>query len=287
MALIRTVPLELLLRELNRLKLASNVPDSEAARHLDCSAARVNRILTGQNKVSPGDARLLCELYGADPELSAVLEDLSRNLGQKGTWTNYYSAYRESARFHTDLQRRSSRICVFQAEIVPALLQSDDYVRALCKIPTPFGTPPDPELSVEARRQDQTILNATDNPTKANFVLAESCLNRIYGDRAIMRAQLERIIEVAGYPNVQVQVLPDDSADSPSYAWLNFEVFHVPGPGMLAPLDCVYVPQLDDGRYIDHPDLVEKYETTWGQLQSAALGPKDSVELIGKVAERH
>jgi len=288
MALTRTVPLEMLLRELNRLKESSKVPDSAAARHLGCSPARINRLLTGQNKVLPGDARLLGELYGAEHELVTILEDLARNLGQKGNWPSYHAVYVESARFLNDLETRSSRICVFQAEIIPALLQDDDYVRALNEIPTPFRDPPNVELSVHARREHQSVLNATDNPTKVNFVLAESCLNRVYGDVGVMRKQLERIIEVAAFPNVQVQVLPEDSVDSPSYAWLSFQTLHVPGPGILAPLDCVYIGQLDDARFIDRPDLVEKYNTTWGHLQSAALGPKDSLEFInGKVAEKY
>jgi hypothetical protein len=287
MTLTRTVPLEMLLRELNRLKELSKVPDSVAAPHLGCSPARINRLLSGQNKALPGDARLLGELYGAQPELVAILEDLARNLGQKGSWTSYHDVYVESARFLNDLQRRSSRICVFQAEIVPGLLQDDDYVRALGAIPTPFD-PPDVERSVQARRERESILTATDTPPKICFVLAESCLNRVYGGRGVMRGQLNRIVEVAALPNVQLQVLPEASADSPNYAWLSFQTLHVPGPGILAPLNLVYVAQLDDARYVDRPDLVEKYETTWGYLQSAALGPKDSVEFVkGKVAERY
>lgn len=288
MALIRTVPLELLLRELNRLKEASKVPDSVAAPHLGCSAARVNRLLTGQSKVAPGDARLLGELYGAEPELVKVLEDLARNLGQKGTWSSYDEVYGESLRFLTDLQRRSSSIHVFQAEIVPGLLQVDDYVRALGTIPTPFSRPYDLEKAVQARRERQSILTATEDPKKINFVLAESCLNRVYGGPDVMRKQLERIIEVAALPNVQVQVLPEDSTDSPQYTWLSFQIVRVPGPGILAPLEFVYIGQLDDARYVDRPDLVEKHHVTWGHLQAAALGPKDSVEFVkGKVAERY
>lgn len=288
MALTRTVPLEMLLRELNRLKLASKIPDTKAARHLGCSAARMNRILTGHSKVLPGDARLLGELYGAEAELATVLEDLARNLGQKGNWPSYQSVYRESGRFLNDLERRSSRIRIFQAEIVPAFLQSDDYVRALAAIPTPFGEPLDVEAVVEARREHQAILTTEDNPPMVSFILAESCLNRIYGDRSVMRQQLIRVIEFMALPNLQLQVLPEDCAESPSYAWLNFQTMHVPGPGILPPLDSVYIAQLDDARYIDQPDLVEKYEITWGHLQAAALGPKDSLEFItGKVAERY
>jgi plasmid maintenance system antidote protein VapI len=286
MALTRTVPREMLLRELNRLKEAAKVPDTAAAAHLGCSSARVNRLLTGQSRVTPGDARLLGELYGAKADLVSVLEDLARNLGQKGNWPSYHAAYVESARFLIDLERRASRICVFQAEIMHGLLQGDDYVRALGAIPTPFD-PPNVELSVQARRERQAVLTAEGAP-KVNFVLAESCLNRVYGSHEIMHRQLERLIEVAELPNVQVQVLPEDSADSPNYAWLSFQILHVPGPGVLDPLRCVYIGQLDDARFVDRPDLVEKYDTTWGYLQSAALGPKDSLEFIkGKVAEKY
>jgi plasmid maintenance system antidote protein VapI len=288
MALTRTVPLEMLLRELGRLKDASKVVDTTAAKHLGCSAARINRILTGQNLVKPGDARLLGELYGASHELAAVLEDLARNLGQKGTWTSYQEVYNESGRFFNDLQRHSSRICVFQSEIVPGLLQVDDYIRAIGSIPTPFVESIDVETAVRARLEHQSILTTKENPPRVSVVLAESCLNRVYGGTTVMRAQLERIIEVAALPNVQLQVLPEDSVDSPSHAWLSFQMLHVPSPGILPPLNFVYVAQLDDGRYIDRPDLVEKYEITWGHLQAAALGPKDSVEFVkGKVADRY
>lgn len=288
MALTRTVPLELLLRELNRLKEAAKMPDTAAAQHLGCSPARINRLLTGIGKILPGDARLLAELYGADAELATVLEDLARKLGKKGTWTSYEHVYTESARFLYDLQRSSSRICSFQAEIVPGLLQHEDYIRALYDVPMPFHPLPDPDLWVQARRANQSILTDAENPTKVSFVLAESCLNRVYGGRQVMRKQLEHIMAVAELPNVQVQIFPEDSSDQQSYAWLSFLILHVPGPGRLAPLNVVYTPQLDDGRYIDRPDVVEKYETTWGHLQAAALGPSDSLEFLkGKVAERY
>lgn len=76
--------------------------------------------------------------------------------------------------------------------------------------------------------------------------------------------------------------------DSPSHVWLSFQTLYVPSPGILPPLNFVYVAQLDDGRYIDRPDLVEKYEIIWGHLQAAAFGPKDSVEFVkGKVANRY
>lgn len=127
---------------------------------------------------------------------------------------------------------------------------------------------------MQARRERQSILTPRENQTKISFVLAESCLNRIYGGPAVMRETLMGIIDVAALPHVQIQVLPESSADSPSYAWLSFQLLHVPGPGIVPPLNFVYIGQLDDARYIDRPDLVEKYEMTWGASPVRRTRPK-------------
>ncbi|MGH3614832.1 MAG: helix-turn-helix domain-containing protein, partial [Pseudonocardia sp.] len=119
MAITQTVPLLMLLNELGRLRQASGVSAERAAAELGCRVSKISRIYLGQSKVSPGDTKLLAELYGASPELTTVLVDLARNLGQKGDWTGYRGVYRESVRMLVDLEQASSRIHLVQSEIVP------------------------------------------------------------------------------------------------------------------------------------------------------------------------
>lgn len=286
MAMTQTVPLLMLVNELNRLKETSGIKDVAAARHLGCQPSKINRIMLGQSKISPGDAKLLCELYGASPELIDVMLDLARNLGQKGDWTSYRDVYSESFRMLLDLEYYASRIRQVQSEIIPGLLQTDRYVQVLHEAPTPFGSRINIDDVLAARRQRQAVLTKA-NPPTFSFVLSESCLRRVYGDAAVMREQLHTLTEIADLPNVQLQVLPFENTDPVIYASLSFAVIHVPGPGIVSPLDFVYVEQYDDARYLDNPARVEKYEQLWGYIQAAALGPVDSLKFIGKVAEQY
>ncbi|ONI71352.1 hypothetical protein ALI144C_52025 [Actinosynnema sp. ALI-1.44] len=210
--------------------------------------------------------------------------DLARNLGKKGDWTGYKAVYREAARMLIDLEAHCDRIREMRAEIIPGLLQTQNYVRALTRLPSPFSDSFDEDEIVKARRDRQALLEREVN---LSFVLSESALRRVYGDHAVMREQMNRLVDVANMPNVLVQVLPLASANQTSYGWLSFAMIHVPGPGIAAPLNLVHLEQYDDERYIDDPTLVEGYERLWGFLQAAALGPVESVDFIGEVAEEY
>lgn len=287
MALTKTVPLVMLLNELNRLKAASGVKDTVAAEHLNCASTKINRILLGQSKVSPGDAKVLGELYGAGPELAEILADLARKLGRKGDWTGYRAGYAEWLRLLIDLERYSNRIRIVQTEIVHGLLQAESYVRALHEAPTPFGTVSHVDDVVLARRERQEILTREGDRPMVGFVLSESCLRRVHGDHNVMREQMQRLVEVAQLPNVQLQVLPFDNPSPVTFASHNFALLHAPGPGVAAPLDFVYVELYDDARYLDDHTRVATYEQLWAYLQAAALGPVESLDFIGKVADEY
>jgi hypothetical protein len=287
MAITKTVPLLMLINELVRLKAESKVNDVEAAKHLGCAPTKINRILTLTSKPSVGDVRLLAEKYGASPDLVDVLMDLARNLGKKGDWTSYRTVYIDSMRLFLDLESRSTRIRHVQPEIVPGLLQTEGYVRALHEAPTPIGTKPNVDEVVQARRERQETLTREANPPMIEFVLSESCLRRVYGQPTVMREQMQRLIEIAQLPNVQLQVLPFDTPNPVVYTSLNFSLFHVPGRGLAAPLNFAYIEQYDDARYVDDQERVETYEKLWSYLQAAALGPAESVDFIKKYADSY
>lgn len=283
MAITQTVPLRMLVNELNRLKSASGIRDVQAAQHLGCQPSKINRIMLGQSKISPGDTKMLGELYGASPELIEVMVDLARKLGQKGDWTGYRAVYHESFRMLLDLEHYSSRIRQVQSEIVPGLLQTADYVRALNEAPR-LGPRHNTDEVVAARIHRQTILTRDPVPS-VSFVLSESCLRRTYGDRSVMRGQMTRLIELADLPNIQIQVLPFNNTSPATYASLNFALLNIPGPGIASPLNFVYVEQYDDARYLDDNERVQAYEQLWDYLQAAALGPVDSIKFLKKAAD--
>ncbi|WP_190814700.1 DUF5753 domain-containing protein [Saccharopolyspora pogona] len=287
MAITKTVPLLMLSNELNRLKAESKVSNPEAAQHLGCAATKINRILTMTSKPTVGDVKLLAEKYGASPELTDVLVDLARNLGRKGDWTGYRALYPGWLRMLISLEQYSGRIRIVQSEIIPGLLQTEGYVRALHEAPTPFGNTSNVDDAVRARRERQEIITRDDNRPMLSFVLSESSLRRVFGSKDVMREQMEHLLDTSRLANVQLQVLPFANASPVTHASVQFALLHVPGPGIAAPLNFVYVEQYDDARYLDDQARVEAYEQLWGHLQAAALGPVESADFIGKVAEEY
>ncbi len=286
MAITRTVPLLMLINELNRLKAASGKKDAEAADHLGNQASKINRILLGQSKASVGDAMALARFYGATEEHVEVIADLARKLGKRGDWGGYENVFAESMRLRLDLERASSRMRQYQTEIIPGLLQTEHYIRALHEAPHPFGLTYDVEHAVAARRERQSILHRVDKGKTISFVLSESCLRCLpkADDEKLIREQLAHLTEIAELPNVQLQVLPFNPVSPVTYRALSFTLLHVPGPGIASPLDFAFLEQYNESRYIDKYEQVEAYEQLWGYLQAAALAPKDSIEFIGKVA---
>lgn len=287
MAINKTVPLLMLVNELQRLKDQSQVSDLEAADHLGCARTKINRIFTMTTKPRVGDVKMLAEIYGADDELVTVLLDLARNLGKKGDWSTYQDVYPEAMRFRLDLESNSSTIREHQTEIVPGILQVESYVRATHDAPTPSAVKAPVDDVVKARLERQSLLTRIENKPNVGFVLSESCLRRKYGNDDVMREQMEHLLTVAKYPNVQLQVLPFDSTSPVTFVAMTFALLNVPALGVAAPLNFAYVESFRDSRYLDDHEQVAAYEQLWGYLQAAALGPKESSDFIGKVAEQY
>ncbi|MFC0108063.1 helix-turn-helix domain-containing protein [Kibdelosporangium aridum] len=280
----KTVPLLMLNNELHRLKRKSGIKDEETARYLGCRGTKISRIMNMASRPSVADVKMMGELYGASPEQLAMLMDLARNLGRKGDWTGYKSVYRESARLLIDMEARCDELRQARAEILPGLLQTEDYIRILSRLPSPYGFAFNEEECVQARLARQATL---DRRVNASFILAESALRRVYGDHRVMGQQMRHLMQVAQRPNVRIQVLPYMCSPQSSWGWLSFSMIHVPSPGITAPLDLVHLEQFDDERFIDDPAVVDKYKRLWSSLAGASLCPMESVDFIGKMAEEY
>ncbi|WP_275296521.1 Scr1 family TA system antitoxin-like transcriptional regulator [Saccharopolyspora spinosa] len=66
----------------------------------------------------------------------------------------------------------------------------------------------------------------------------------------------------------------------------DYTLLTIPSPGSTPDLEFVYVESFDDARYLDSKDAVSAYVSLWSRLQAAALGPKESLDLLGAVAKQ-
>jgi hypothetical protein len=247
------------------------------AESLLCSPSKVSRLETGHRGASPRDIRDLCELYGVtDPSQRERLEALAREGRTQAWWQPLDLPYAT----YVGLEAEAISIRDFEPGVVPGLLQTADYARAVHRAVVP---PLDEEVidqRVTERQSRQMILNR-DKPPELRVIMDESVIHRIVGGPGVMAAQLERVVEVAGLPDVTLQTLPFSAGAHPALE-STFIMLGFPEP--LA--DVVYAEGLVGYLYLDRPHDIERYGRVFEYLCDIALSPEQSVQLITeKIAE--
>ena len=255
---------------LRALRSAKGLTVEQVAEHLLCSPSKVSRMETGQGATAR-DIRDLCDLYEvADPAERDRLMTLAREGKGPARWQRYELAYATYA----ELEQGALAISAFQSSVVHGLLHTADYARAGHEGAMPRLDPDRIDLQIEAKLTRQRILTRND-PPRFEVVLDEAALHRMVGGRRVMADQLTKILATANLPNVVVQVLPYERGYHPAVE-SNFSILELPNP---AP-GVVFVEGLIGSTYLDRPDDLKRYREVFDRLQSIALNPKDTADLI-------
>jgi transcriptional regulator with XRE-family HTH domain len=260
---------------LRALRNEKGLTVEQVAEHLLCSTSKVSRMETGHGVATPRDIRDLCNLYGVtDKAERDRLMTLSRESREQAWWQSYDLAYAT----YVGLEAEALAISAFQSSVVHGLLHTADYARAGHEGAMPRLDPDQIELQIEAKLTRQRILT-WENPPRFHVVLDEAALHREVGGRRVMAEQLAKILEAMDLPNVVVQVLPYDRGFHPAVE-SNFAILELPDP---AP-GVVFVEGLIGSTYLERPEDLERYRKIFGRLQSIALGPQDTADLIAKLS---
>ncbi|WP_370943466.1 helix-turn-helix domain-containing protein [Amycolatopsis sp. cg5] len=250
----------------------------QAGKIIGKSASSMSRIERGITGLPPHSLKKITASLGAaacqDVDVDWVLE-LGRGSQERGRWSGYRRVYDKHARMAIDLEEDSSVVKTYCHERIPDLLQAESYLRAQL----PRETADD---VVEARLERQWILTRND-PAELRFVLSESALRRMVGDREVMRAQLAHLARTMLFAHVQVQVLPFRARTAPRASY-DFQLFRIPSPTPAGLLRFVYRESYTDGHYLDEQPHLDAYDDLWRRLTAAALGPEDSRDFVLRVA---
>jgi transcriptional regulator with XRE-family HTH domain len=255
---------------LRALRNAKGLTVEQVAERLLCSPSKVSRMETGQGATAR-DIRDLCDLYGvADAAERDRLTTLAREGKRPARWQRYDLAYARYA----ELEEEAVAISAFQSSVVHGLLHTADYARAGHEGAMPRLDPDRIDLQIEAKLTRQRILTR-DDPPRFDVVLDEAALHRMVGGRRVMADQLTKILVTANLPNVVVQVLPYERGFHPAVE-SNFSILELPNPTP----GVVFVEGLIGSTYLDRPDDLKRYREIFDRLQSIALNPEDTVDLI-------
>jgi transcriptional regulator with XRE-family HTH domain len=247
----------------------------QVAAELLCSPSKVSRLETGQRGATLRDVRDLCNLYGvteaADRER---LMTLAREGKQQGWWQSYDLDYAT----YVGLEEAAISMKIFHSAVVPGLLQTAGYTRALHQAYTPPLEPEVIERRVEERlTRQRRVLDKVD-PPRIEIVMDEAVLHRPVGGSAGISEQLGRITEIAARQDVTIQILPFEVGAHPA---LESDFIILEFNGQAA--STIYVEGLAGPIYLERPQDLERYLQVFERLRAVADSPKDSVARIAKI----
>jgi transcriptional regulator with XRE-family HTH domain len=264
---------------LRKLRTEKGLTVEQAADQLMFSMSKLSRMETGHGAPSRRDIRDLCALYEVTDEAERKrMMNLAVEGRQAGWWQSYdLNQFAD----YVGLEADAVSVKNYQSILIPGLLQTPDYARAVNEavIPQPDPERLEEQTEVRLRRQDRLT---QDPPLRFGAILDEAALHRVIGGPAVMEAQLRHLTELSKLPNVTLQVIPFSAGGHPAMdSTFNVLEFADAVPGV------VYVEGLVGWVYMKRSRDVERYAGVFERLCHIALPPRESVELIEKAAVRH
>jgi transcriptional regulator with XRE-family HTH domain len=263
------------LREQNSLRL------EEVAERLGVAPSTLSRIETGKAPTRTSYLAFMLDLYGvADQGRRRLLMDMAREGQRKGWWVAYDDVLPPGLGTYLGLEAEAAGLLAFGAHVVPGLVRTADYARAVIVARRPDLAPQqvDRLLTIQMRRQD--VLRGND-PIGLSLILDEAVLLRSIGPPTVMRPQLEHLIAQGRAPNVTVQVLRLSGAAhyvlTPSFGILTFAE---PADDDVACAEGIRGHVLLEQRAPE----VRAMRMTFDALSAAALSPGESSALITDLA---
>jgi hypothetical protein len=246
-------------------------------------ASTVSRIETGTSGVKPADVRSLLDAYGVtDPHLRDLLLVLSGSGdgdGRHHWWHAYRGVLPPTYRDFISLESQASAMRTLETTVVPGLLQTPEYARAVTAAALEGASEERLDALVEVRLARQHVLRA-DPPLELSAVLDEAVLRREVGGPGVMSRQLERLVEAARLPQVRLRVLPF-SAGAHIGVTGPFVIFSF---SRTSDLDVVVLDHLTSSHYLERKEDLRAYSEAFDALSNHALSPEDSLDFIAGTA---
>jgi transcriptional regulator with XRE-family HTH domain len=269
--------------QLRRLRNANGISREQAAEAIRASAWKIHRLENGQVSFKERDIVDLLRLYGvADPGEVAAFVILVREANQPGWWHQYNDLLPQWFKTYVDLESTAVMIRSYEAQFVPGLLQTEEYMRAVIRDAHLDESSEEVERRIALRMARQVLLTQEHAP-RLWAVVDEGALRRPVGGPDVLRAQLERLIEAAELPNVRLQVLPFAAGAHPAMVGA-FSILRFPEPELP---DVVYLEHLTNAIYLEKREDVEEYLHVIDTICLRAARPDRTIEILGRILKEN
>ncbi|WP_280296057.1 helix-turn-helix domain-containing protein [Nocardia abscessus] len=285
-----TLPRRMLGRQLRELRVKSGVSAEYARDAINVGKQTLWRIETGQPvRLNPLFIERLCKVYGASEERTAILLNLVEETKRSGWWHAFDDTILEDFNLFVELEATAKRIVSYQTNLLPGLLQTDEYRRALIWVRFPAMSGAEVERWIDAFKRRKSRLDNDPDQVRFESVIDEAALRRAVGGPSVMEDQLVHLLRVDEQPNVSVRVVP---LAAEAYAGLNVGSFVMldfpehPTAHLTEP-PVVYMQGFTGNLYLEKPDEVRQYRQAYADIMRSALDQERSRALIRKIAKEH
>ncbi|MER7580463.1 helix-turn-helix transcriptional regulator [Kitasatospora sp. NPDC097691] len=259
---------------------AGKTPD-EAAQRIGCHRSKISRIENARLGMSLGELRDLLAFYEVDdPDYVDDLLGLAARR-REPDWLRRVIRIRPAYADLVAYGEMAESIRSFEGLMIPGLLQTPEYARAL------IGAGPRPpareeiDALVTARLERQKILSM-ENPPQLAFVIGEAALRIAVGGAESMGRQLDHLMEMAQLPGIDLRVMPDNTG-AHTGMFGPFVLFGFRTRVFSGSVVCL---EYRAGTiYLEREDEVEIHMEEFEAIQSSALSPGSSLETIARVRQ--
>ncbi|WP_241755929.1 helix-turn-helix transcriptional regulator [Actinomadura sp. RB99] len=280
-----TVPRRQLGRYLRELRTNARFTVQAAATALEWSEAKMWRIETGQTSLRSHDVETMCRVYGAPDDMKVALMGLAKETKGKGWWHAYGDVIPDGFDLFIGLEEAARSREEYSPELIPGLLQTPDYARAVIQNNTRLQ---EEEIGrrVQLRIQRQTLVTRPSAPPALKVALNEAVVRRAVGGPAVMAAQLSHLAEMNERANVAVSVVPFSAGAHKGLDTGPFIILRFPttGDGRDHEPPTVYVQGFTGALYLDKPREVDRYAEAFAAIWDNALPPEESSALFRQLA---
>lgn len=261
---------------LRELRERAGLSGAEVAKRMGMSPSKISRIETGNSGLQIEDVAALLGLYQVPAATRDELLDLVRRSEERGWWTRQ-PGLPQLWRSLIDFEAKATRIQNYEALVVPGLLQTAEYTRAIIQGVAPTVSEAELDNLVAARMARQTVLTRSSAP-QFFAVVDEGALRRPVGGPGVMHRQLHHLLGVAEQPHVTVRIVPVAAG---AYAGLRgpFVILEFADEPAL-----VFIENHGTGLFLEEEADLAAYRLALETILHAALAPAATAELIAQIA---
>lgn len=285
-----TLPRRQLGRHLLEWRTRAGYTQAKAAQLLEMGATSLGRLEKGENsRIKTRDIQAACDLYGVPDDLTSALVGLAKQANVKNWWHQYGELIPKDFDVYVGLEAAASKMISYQPDLVPGLLQTEAYERALGQERWPEWAADEHSLRVQLKIQRQKAITRRTQPLTLDVVVGESAGRRVAGSRKGMAAQLRHLADMSTRENVEVRVLPSSAGfpggiSMPPFVVLQFGE-SAPGEPLEPPV--VFLEGVVGNMYIEHARDVASFLDTYDRIKNRAFGEVDSRQWFRSMAREH